>query len=69
MWAPTSRLRFVSEHSVEQLERRAMLTGSADLDGDGDVDLYNDIAWFENSDGNGSFILRDAAGSSSRLFI
>lgn len=39
----------------EKLESRMLLTATADLDGDGDLDAYLGNSWFENVDGRGNF--------------
>ncbi|MCA9216184.1 MAG: VCBS repeat-containing protein, partial [Planctomycetales bacterium] len=46
---------------IEDLEQRRLLTALADLDNDGDLDVYARNAWFENVDGQGNFVEHELA--------
>ncbi len=53
-------------HTISTTIPSAWGVSAADLDGDGDMDVMvasssgNNIAWFENTDGNGTFILKQS---------
>ena len=58
-WIPNSTTAFPSDHTVDSGSYPFRVLQVADIDGDSDLDILarkqNDLAWYENLDGNGAF--------------